>query len=422
MSAEEKAERDRKNDEELAAAQAEEKRRQDQRDAEIEAAWSKKVLTEGAGPSAYRGAQARVHIVGRAAVDKDVQGRAKANNFVSGSVFEDSRERQCPVLLLLGRGTLVPGLDRALLTMRVGERAEVSVGPEAGYGLAGSIAHPCVPGSATLTYDVELLSVAEEEALWDLGFDAKMTYAAERKARGNTLVAGGHLLMANAEYEQALRYLVFMPNAEEHEAPIIAEHLAAVHLNLAATRLRLDDERGALKHAADALQHAEAISDRPKQSKAHYRLAQAHTQLGEYSRARAHFDRAEGAAAGDDAAVGAIVKERQRLERRVQKHKADRKRTAARMVSGGGGADDDTDAATADADSARAGSLSTRLTARVRGWLRPLTASPSGHTALFTLGAALIVALLALLAQGVVQLNHVVLDALLGAGGVRARS
>ena len=159
MSAEEKAERDRKNDEELAAAQAEEKRRQDQRDAEIEAAWSKKVLTEGAGPSAYRGAQARVHIVGRAAVDKDVQGRAKANNFVSGSVFEDSRERQCPVLLLLGRGTLVPGLDRALLTMRVGERAEVSVGPEAGYGLAGSIAHPCVPGSATLTYDVELLSV-----------------------------------------------------------------------------------------------------------------------------------------------------------------------------------------------------------------------------------------------------------------------
>ena len=396
-SAEDKAERDRKNDEELAAAKAEESRRHEAREAEINASWSKKILVQGSGPAAYRGAQARVHVVGRAAVDKHVQGRAKAANFVSGSVFEDSRDRGCPLMLLLGRGTLVPALDRALLGMRVGERAEIDVKPEGGYGLAGSIAHPVMPGSATLTYDVELLAVAKEDDLWDLSFEEKMGLASERKARGNTLVAGGHVLMADAEYEQALRYLVFMPHAEEHETPLIAEALAATHLNLAATKLRMADERGAIKHAADALENANAISDGPKASKAHYRLAQAHTQLGEYARAREHFTGAEAAAGTDAAALGGIRKERERLERRQQKHVRDRKKAAERMVSGGGGGGDDDVGDGGDGAAAAA----TVVSGRLRDWSRHALSSPTGQTVAFTLIASLLVVLLAMLAQGV---------------------
>ena len=219
--------KDKRNDEELAAAQAEERKRQETRDAEIAASWSKRVVKEGEGAQAYRGASASVHVTGRAIVDADVQGRAKERGFVSGSIFDDSRARNCPIKLLLGRGTLVPGLDRALLEMRVGERAEVTVGPEGGYGRAGSVELPCVPGSATLTYDVEMLDLESEGELWDLSFESKMRYATERRERGNTLIGGGHILMADAEYEQALRYLVFMPHPEPHEQPIIGQSLAA---------------------------------------------------------------------------------------------------------------------------------------------------------------------------------------------------
>ena len=67
------------------------------------------------------------------------------------------------------------------------------------------------------------------------------------------LSASINLLMADAEYEQALRYLVFMPHPEEGQVPLIDEALLAVHLNLAATKLRLCMEEKAIKHATDAL-------------------------------------------------------------------------------------------------------------------------------------------------------------------------
>ena len=45
-----------------------------------------------------------------------------------------------------------------------------------------------------------------------------MALAEERRQRGNTLVGGAHFLMADAEYEQALRYLIFMPHPEPEQA------------------------------------------------------------------------------------------------------------------------------------------------------------------------------------------------------------
>jgi hypothetical protein len=194
-----------------------------------------------------------------------------------------------------------------------------------------------VPGSATLTYDVELLSVEAEEELWDMGFEAKMKLASERRSRGNTLVGGGHLLMASEEYEQALRYLVFMPHPEEAHKPLIAEAITAVRLNLAAARLRMGDEARAIKAASEALGTcADGSEGAAYRSKAHYRLAQAHTQLGKYKLAAHHLSKAEEAAAGDAASVAAIRKEGERLQRRQEKHARDRKRAAARMVQGGG--------------------------------------------------------------------------------------
>lgn len=149
------------NDRELEEAKKLEETRQKERDAQVAASWKKKVQKEGTGREAYAGAQCHVHVVGRAHVDKRV---GTTRDFVNGSVFEDSRARQCPLLLLLGRGILVPGLDKALLSMRAGERATITIAPEGGYGGGGSISNPVVPGSATLTYDVEVLSIEKEEA------------------------------------------------------------------------------------------------------------------------------------------------------------------------------------------------------------------------------------------------------------------
>ena len=82
---------------------AEERERQEKRDAEVEASWSKRVLVAGKGPVAWQGARATVHIVGR-------------QWFEDGDVFEDSRAREEPQILLLGRASVVPGLDSVAST------------------------------------------------------------------------------------------------------------------------------------------------------------------------------------------------------------------------------------------------------------------------------------------------------------------
>ena len=199
---------------------AEEKERQAKQDAAVAASWSKRVLVEGTGRKAWQGAKATLHIVGRLS-DED------------GAIFEDSRAQEEPQLMLLGRGSVVLGLDRALLAMREGEHALVTVAPEGGYGAAGSHTYPIVPGSCTLVYDVELVRLEEEPDLWDQSFETKMRFAEERRARGNRLFKRGLYEWADAEYEQALRYLLFNPHPTPDESAAIAAASLAVQLNLA---------------------------------------------------------------------------------------------------------------------------------------------------------------------------------------------
>ena len=164
---------------------------------------------------------------------------------------------------------------------------------------------------------------------------------------------------------QALRYLVFNPHPSEEEKRVIAEQSLAVQLNLAATKLRCNREREAITHAEKALEmHPESARvGRPRRPgatapptqltrachfavpladpKALYRTAQAHTQLGEYEKARRFLARAKAAGADDDDVARAVAQEGARVDARKERHKREQKRAYARMVSGGGNDDDD---------------------------------------------------------------------------------
>jgi len=188
---------------------AQEEERHRAREAETEASWSKTVVTPGTGQPTWVGARATLHVVGTIVSSRSGDG--------VGSIFEDTRERGEPQLLLLGRGVLVPGLEKAVLSMCVGEVARVTVQPEGGFGGGGSPSMPRVPGSAVLQYELELLGLETEGELWDLLFDEKIGYARERRERGNRLFKRQRFREADEEYEQGLRYLVYMPQVEEAE-------------------------------------------------------------------------------------------------------------------------------------------------------------------------------------------------------------
>jgi len=331
------------------------------REAEIERSWSKEVVVEGGGRQAWPGARATLHVVSTVVSSRSGEG--------VGSVFEDSRPLGVPRLLLLGRGILVPGLERAVGGMREGESARVVVQPEGAYGDAGSPAAPRVPGSAVVTYEVELVKLEEEAELWDLSFDDKLRLAAERRERGNALYRGLAFAAADEEYEQGMRYLVYMPQPEDGQLVMVVvvvedgqlarrprlvarrcgapgressvacrlqapleEATVRMQLNLCAAKLRTGREAAALAHADKVLEL------RPEHPKALYRKGQAHTQLGAYAEASLALTRAKAAAEAeaDSSAAAAVEKEEARLAERRQRHARQRKAAYRRMVGGGG--------------------------------------------------------------------------------------
>jgi len=297
------------------AALEEERMRHAKNEADWDASWSKRVQAGGTGELAWMGALATFHLVGRL-------------GSAYGDVFDDSRARGMPFMLLLGRQAVVPGLDRALLAMRAGERAHISVEPQGGYGAAGNIQYPRIPGSTTLWYDVEMLSLEKEGDLWDLTFEAKTRMANVRRERGNALFRGGHFKEADEEYEQAMRYLYFMPHVSEEEGETVQQRVATLNLNLAASKLRCGFEASAITHAEKVL---ESCAEHPK---ALYRIGQANTQLGRYEDARRYLERAEKASQGDESMVASVRKELQRLQDRKERHIRQRKRAFERMVAG----------------------------------------------------------------------------------------
>lgn len=83
-------------------------------------------------------------------------GGSNRKSNVDGTVIESSRKnRRRPLEFVIGAGQVVKGIDRAIRTMLLGERARVSVTAAYGYGDDGH--PPTIPPDAALSFDVNLL-------------------------------------------------------------------------------------------------------------------------------------------------------------------------------------------------------------------------------------------------------------------------
>ena len=73
-----------------------------------------------------------------------------------GQQVDSSRDRGAPLSFTLGRQEVIPGWERGIARMSLGQRARITVPSELGYGDRGS---GPIPGGATLIFDVELLRI-----------------------------------------------------------------------------------------------------------------------------------------------------------------------------------------------------------------------------------------------------------------------
>ena len=100
-----------------------------------------KVIQQGAGGSKPKqGNIVTVHYDGR---------------LLDGTTFDSSRRRGKPFQFQLGMGKVIKGWDLGVARMSKGEKAQITIPPHLGYGMAG--AGGVIPPNATLIFDIELL-------------------------------------------------------------------------------------------------------------------------------------------------------------------------------------------------------------------------------------------------------------------------
>ena len=104
----------------------------------------KKIITVGEdGPAIETGQEVLVHYTGR---------------LTDGTVFDSSIDKEA-LKINIGVGQVIKGWDLGIMSMKLGEKAELTIKAEYGYGAMGS--PPTIPGDATLIFDVELMSIAD---------------------------------------------------------------------------------------------------------------------------------------------------------------------------------------------------------------------------------------------------------------------
>ena len=101
------------------------------------------MISSGAGPLPKQGDTVTVHYTGW---------------LTDGTKFDSSVDRDDPFAFVLGTGQVIQGWDQGVASMRVGDKARLTIPPELAYGEAG---YPgCIPPNATLIFEVQLLSIS----------------------------------------------------------------------------------------------------------------------------------------------------------------------------------------------------------------------------------------------------------------------
>ena len=110
---------------------------------------SARILQEGQGESAEAGQIAVVHYTGW------LYDEAAENN--RGDKFDSSVDRDEYFEFMLGEGRVIKGWDQGVVGMKVGEKRELTIAPEMGYGSRG--AGSVIPPDATLVFEIELAEI-----------------------------------------------------------------------------------------------------------------------------------------------------------------------------------------------------------------------------------------------------------------------
>lgn len=171
---------------------------------------------------------------------------------------------------------VIEGLDRAVLKMKKGEVALLSIAPEYAFGsLESKQDLAVVPPNSTVYYEVELLSFDKEKESWDMNTKEKIEAAGKKKEEGNALFKAGKYVRASKRYEKAVKFIEYDTSFSDEEKKQAKVLKVSCNLNNAACKLKLKEYKQAEKLCTKVLE-LESMN-----VKALYRRAQAYIPLAD---------------------------------------------------------------------------------------------------------------------------------------------
>eukprot|EP01018_Ginkgo_biloba_P006255 Gb_32981 [translate_table: standard] len=232
----------------------------------------KKILNQGEGyDRPNEGAVVKVKYTGR---------------LEDGTIFEKKGYDEEPFEFMTAEEQVVDGLDRAVMTMKKGEVAVVTVGPDYGYETETKRDLAVVPPKSTLIYEVEMVSFVKEKESWDMSTPEKIEAAGKNKEEGNALFKAGKYWRASKKYEKAAKYIEHDTAFSEEEKKQSKPLKVTCNLNNAACKLKLKDYKQAVKLCTKVLEIES------QNVKALYRRAQAYIQTADLELAESDIKKA----------------------------------------------------------------------------------------------------------------------------------
>lgn len=165
----------------------------------------KKMIKEGEDLAPEHGDECHVHYEGR---------------LEDGTVFDSSYDRGDPLTLSVGTGQVIKGWDIGISKMTLGEKAELVIQSDYGYGDAGS--PPKIPGGATLIFVVELVQIKNQKA-GEKSDEELLKFAQGYKDEGNGHFKEGKNQQATQVYLNGIEHVekIRKPTEESNKLAIV---------------------------------------------------------------------------------------------------------------------------------------------------------------------------------------------------------
>ncbi|XP_034692937.1 70 kDa peptidyl-prolyl isomerase-like [Vitis riparia] len=198
----------------------------------------------------------------------------------NGTVFERKGSREEPLELLCFEEQINEGLDRAIMTMRKGEQALVTIQAD-GHEVSGMVS-----ANSLHHYEVELIDFTKERPFWKMENHEKLEACERKKHDGNMLFKAGKFWHASKKYEKAEKYIEFDHSFTDEEKVQANALRISCNLNNAACKLKLGEYLEASKQCTKVLELD------PSNIKALYRRSQSYLRISELEKAEADIRRA----------------------------------------------------------------------------------------------------------------------------------